>query len=238
MPDSAPARVLRARSAGHRLRGHVGHDRRSRESRTRRASSHRGSSAWPPGRRHRGESYERTRGGRPRSPPAPAKDPTVLLAECVRRSRRPTTEPPCVRHIASSPAPGCRPANWPDSLGAALRRNARRHELAEALTHPRPLPNCHQPRSEDRPARHRGRDSVLADAWRAAGERGRPFSGPSFMCSSAASAGRSSRSKTKHTPTLWLAAEDEVRSHGGQNRTPTFRSPPARRAGSTTSSRS
>ena len=72
-------------------------------------------------------------------PPAPDKDATVLLAECVKAVEA-ADNGAAVRAVHRDLAgTGLPPGDWPDSLGTALRRNALVRELSDALGQPRPL---------------------------------------------------------------------------------------------------
>lgn len=166
-----------------------------------------------------GESYEAdTWAPDATAPPAPVKDPTALLAECVRAVEA-GDDGTAVRSVYQSLAGGALPAgDWADALGAALRRNALVRELSEALGEPRPLADL-PPALEPTIGRPVSEAEILS--WltlgAAAREDGRPLLRPVVhLFARGISGAVVTFEDDAPAPTLWLAAEDEVTSHGGK----------------------
>jgi hypothetical protein len=151
-------------------------------------------------------------------PPAPRKDATALLAECVTAVEA-ADNGAAVRAVHHElTGAGLPPGDWPDALGTALRRNALVRELSEALGQPRQLADL-PAALEAKTGRAVTEAEVLS--WltlgAAAREDSRPLLRPVVHVFARGISGAVVTFEDEaFEPTLWLAAEDEVTSHGGK----------------------
>jgi ATP-dependent helicase YprA (DUF1998 family)/SOS-response transcriptional repressor LexA len=154
-----------------------------------------------------------------RMPPAPRKEATAILSDCVAAVEAEGDPGPVRAAYRALAGTDLEDGPWPEALGRALRGNALVRRLSDLLAQPRALGDLPGLVAGDG-GRHVSEAEILAWLTLGAAARvdGRPLVRPVVHVFVRGISGAVvSFEPDSADPRLWLAAEDEIASHGGSS---------------------